>query len=112
MDHCPVLYFVSFVFLHYFAEEIYDEAESVQRPSSPPQEKNQSENKPMHKFETLFYGLWDCKANTEHELEFSYGDTIEILERRYDTDGWWVGLLNGKVGLVPKNFLTPVYREV
>ena len=69
-------------------------------------------SKAVNHLETYFYGMWDCTASTEHELAFKPGDLIEILERRYDEEGWWVGMLHNKIGLVPKTYLSPAYKIV
>ena len=56
----------------------------------------------------LFYALYDCKSVDSGELEFSRGDIIFILHR--DNDSWWTGQLEGKIGLVPNNYLSQVYQ--
>ena len=56
----------------------------------------------------LFYALYDCKSVDSGELEFSRGDIIFILHR--DNDNWWTGQLEGKIGLVPNNYLSQVYQ--
>jgi src kinase associated phosphoprotein 1 len=62
--------------------------------------------------ENMFYGKWQCKPDGDNELEFKHGDIIHVLSREYDHFGWWVGKLNGKVGLVPREYLTPAYELV
>ena len=56
----------------------------------------------------LFYALYDCKSVQPGELEFFRGDIIFILHR--DNDDWWTGQLEGKIGLVPHNYLSQVYQ--
>lgn len=34
---------------------------------------------------------------------------FELLVQEYNIHGWWVGELNGTVGIVPKDFLQPAY---
>jgi len=63
-------------------------------------------------YENLFYGKWSCQAEADNELAFKYGDIVLVLSREYDHFGWWVGKLNGKVGLVPREYLTPAYELV
>ncbi|XP_013378947.1 src kinase-associated phosphoprotein 2 isoform X2 [Lingula anatina] len=60
----------------------------------------------------IYWGLWDCHGDTSDELTFKRGDQILVVSKEYDNDQWWVGLLSGKVGLVPKNYLSPAYRLV
>ena len=100
------------------AEEIYDDAISPDTTAgtgrsavSPPVTPTKTSAKP-NPVDVFFYGMYTCKAATEKELEFKHGDMIEIIERRYDADGWWVGHLKGKVGLVPKSYLSPAYRKI
>ena len=57
----------------------------------------------------LFYALYDSKSVQPGELEFFRGDIIFILHR--DNDDWWTGQLEGKIGLVPHNYLSQVYRN-
>ncbi|XP_063402037.1 src kinase-associated phosphoprotein 2-like isoform X2 [Mytilus trossulus] len=62
-------------------------------------------------FENMFMGKWDCTGDNEKELSFKKGDIIYIINRDFDDRSWWVGELNGKFGLVPKNYLTEAYTE-
>jgi src kinase associated phosphoprotein 1 len=63
-------------------------------------------------FENLFYGKWDCVKNSSKELSFKRGDLIHVLSMDFDGESWWVGELDGHVGLVPKDFLCPAYTLV
>lgn len=63
-------------------------------------------------YENIYCGQWDCKADDNSELTFKKGDLIRILSKEFDTRSWWIGLLNGQVGLVPKTFLTQAYEIV
>jgi hypothetical protein len=47
--------------------------------------------------------LYDFEGETEDDLAFSRGDTIEIIEECQS--GWWIGRLNGKTGSFPYNFV-------
>ena len=113
--------------LSVFTEEVYDEAESFNaavHTRTPGKQQKMAPLSPaaatttttkstkQSPIDVFFYGMWSCKPNTDHELQFEHGDLIEVLERRYDADGWWVGHLKGKVGLVPKNYLSPAYRKI
>ncbi|XP_072313053.1 src kinase-associated phosphoprotein 1 [Eucyclogobius newberryi] len=60
-------------------------------------------------YPNYFQGLWDCEADEPDELSFQRGDLIYILSKEYNIHGWWVGELNGTVGIVPKEFLHPAY---
>lgn len=63
-------------------------------------------------YEKMFYGKWDCKADSGDELAFRRGDIVMILSQEYDKFGWWVGQFKGTVGLVPREYLTPAYELV
>ncbi|XP_041950889.1 CD2-associated protein [Alosa sapidissima] len=47
--------------------------------------------------------LFDYLPQNEDELELKVGDVIEITEEV--EEGWWSGVLNGKSGLFPSNFV-------
>ncbi|XP_035000744.1 src kinase-associated phosphoprotein 1 [Hippoglossus stenolepis] len=53
--------------------------------------------------------LWDCQADEPDELAFERGDLIYVVSKEYNIHGWWVGELNGAVGIIPKDFLHPAY---
>lgn len=63
-------------------------------------------------YEKLYYGKWDCKADSDNELTFKRGDIIEILSQDYDKFGWWIGYLKGIIGLVPREYVTPAYELI
>lgn len=48
-------------------------------------------------------GLWDCTAETAHELSFRAGDSLLILEET--NEDWLFAELGGKRGYVPRNFV-------
>lgn len=60
-------------------------------------------------YANYFQALWDCAADEPDELTFQRGDLIYIISKEYNIHGWWVGELNGSVGIVPKDFLHPAY---
>ncbi|XP_028286699.1 src kinase-associated phosphoprotein 1 isoform X2 [Parambassis ranga] len=68
-------------------------------------------NKPASSsdYANYYQGLWDCQADEPDELNFQRGDLIYIISKEYNIHGWWVGELNGTVGIVPKDFLHPAY---
>jgi amphiphysin len=47
-------------------------------------------------------GQWDFVGQDASELSFRKGDIITILERNGD---WWKGELNGRVGMLPSNYV-------
>uniref|UniRef100_A0A8C9XLP6 Src kinase-associated phosphoprotein 1 n=1 Tax=Sander lucioperca TaxID=283035 RepID=A0A8C9XLP6_SANLU len=60
-------------------------------------------------YANYYQGLWDCQADESDELAFQRGDLIYIVSKEYNIHGWWIGELNGTVGIVPKDFLHPAY---
>eukprot|EP01114_Cavostelium_apophysatum_P013717 TRINITY_DN3385_c0_g1_i2.p1 TRINITY_DN3385_c0_g1~~TRINITY_DN3385_c0_g1_i2.p1 ORF type:complete len:482 (+),score=127.38 TRINITY_DN3385_c0_g1_i2:73-1518(+) len=55
--------------------------------------------------EVLFKALacYNYDATKDDELSFAANDIIDILET--EIPGWWLGVANGRQGLVPSNFL-------
>ncbi|XP_007259189.2 src kinase-associated phosphoprotein 1 [Astyanax mexicanus] len=64
---------------------------------------------PSSDYANYYQGLWDCEAEGPDELAFHRGDVIYILSKEYNIHGWWVGELDGDIGIVPKEFLHPAY---
>ncbi|KAI7796628.1 src kinase-associated phosphoprotein 1 [Triplophysa rosa] len=60
-------------------------------------------------YANYYQGLWDCEAEGPDDLAFQRGDLIYILSKEYNIYGWWVGELDGAIGIVPKEFLHPAY---
>ncbi|XP_039595816.1 src kinase-associated phosphoprotein 1 isoform X1 [Polypterus senegalus] len=60
-------------------------------------------------YANYYQGMWDCTGDQSDELSFKRGDLIYILSKEYNIYGWWVGELNGNIGIVPKDFLTTAY---
>ncbi|KAH9494839.1 hypothetical protein Btru_017944 [Bulinus truncatus] len=67
---------------------------------------------PSEDFENMFYGIWKSESLSPQELSFDRGQIIHVISRDLDSDDWWVGELEGKIGLVPKTFLAPAYELV
>ncbi|XP_034414690.1 src kinase-associated phosphoprotein 1 [Cyclopterus lumpus] len=74
-------------------------------------ESSEKHNKPASSsdYANFYQGLWDCPADEPDELPFQRGDLIYIISKEYNIHGWWVGELDGTVGIVPKDFLHPAY---
>ena len=58
--------------------------------------------------DNIYMGIHDCVSEDPDDLSFNRGDVMYIIER-IDMN-WWMGFLNGKVGLVPCNFLTEAFE--
>ncbi|XP_055859645.1 src kinase-associated phosphoprotein 2-B-like isoform X2 [Biomphalaria glabrata] len=67
---------------------------------------------PSEDFENMYYGVWKSESSSSQELSFNRGQIIHVISRDLDSDNWWVGELDGKIGLVPKTFLAPAYELV
>ncbi|XP_008276001.1 src kinase-associated phosphoprotein 1 [Stegastes partitus] len=91
-------------------EDIYEELPEEDF-LDPTDESGDNNNKPASStdYANYYQGLWDCQADEPDELDFQRGDLIYIISKEYNIHGWWVGELNGTVGIVPKDFLHPAY---
>ncbi|TRY55154.1 hypothetical protein DNTS_032644 [Danionella cerebrum] len=69
---------------------------------SPDYAEECSERAGFSDYANYYQGLWDCEADGPDELAFQRGDIIYILSKEYNIDGWWVGELDGAMGIVPK----------
>ncbi|XP_041798350.1 SH3 domain-containing protein 21 isoform X2 [Chelmon rostratus] len=49
--------------------------------------------------------MFDYKAKAEDELDLKKGDTVVILRKETEDEGWWEGELNGRCGFFPDNFV-------
>ncbi|XP_044156132.1 src kinase-associated phosphoprotein 1 isoform X4 [Bufo gargarizans] len=104
-------------------EESYDDVDSLNsshmiRPSplnranSPTEDDDIYEVVPgesVIKYADYYQGLWNCKSDKSDELSFQRGDLIRILSKEYNAYGWWVGELDGMIGIVPKEYLQAAY---
>ena len=50
--------------------------------------------------------LYDFDAAEDAELSIRTGDVIEVLAKDGVGDGWWEGVLNGKRGVFPADYVT------
>ncbi|CAH1241062.1 SKAP2 [Branchiostoma lanceolatum] len=65
---------------------------------------------PENDLPNMYMALWDCSADTVQDLAFKRGDLIQVVSREYESFSWWVGFMDGKVGLVPKDYLMQAYE--
>ncbi|XP_059181081.1 src kinase-associated phosphoprotein 1 [Centropristis striata] len=99
------------------AGEVDDEDEDIYEVlpeedfTEPTDESGEKNNKPAPSsdYANYYQCLWDCQADEPDELDFQRGDLIYIVSKEYNIHGWWVGELNGTMGIVPKDFLHPAY---
>lgn len=97
---------------------LYEDYDDVQASiSQPPAALPNKNGTPTAKsdetqYEKMYYGKWDCKADSDNELAFKRGDIVLIVSQEYDKFGWWVGCFKGVVGLVPREYMTPAYELI
>lgn len=63
-------------------------------------------------YDKMYYAKWDCTADTPEELPLKYGDVVVVVSQKFDNFAWWVGRVGERVGLVPRDYLTPAYQLV
>lgn len=50
--------------------------------------------------------IFDYEPENPDELKLTVGEVITVITKDIpDTEGWWEGELNGKVGVFPTNFV-------
>ncbi|XP_072417345.1 src kinase-associated phosphoprotein 1 [Chiloscyllium punctatum] len=96
------------------ADEIYEELpEDDFPPPIPPEEEDDGMQGPGNvsiDYTSYYLGLWDCMSEEPDELSFKRGDLIHVLSKDYNPYGWWVGEMDGVVGIVPKDYLMEAYE--
>ncbi|XP_056142649.1 src kinase-associated phosphoprotein 2 [Lampris incognitus] len=78
-------------------------AEPVSKPAAPVAVNKSAD------YQNYYQGIWDCRGEHLDELSFKRGDAIYILSKEYNSFGWWVGELEGTIGIVPKDYLMELY---
>lgn len=58
---------------------------------------------PGGKKKVMVKALYDHVAEADDELNFNFGDLIEVIAT--SDDGWWKGRCNGSEGLFPVNYV-------
>ena len=80
-----------------------------------PPDNNDNYNGSSEDYANLYYGRWDCVAPASgDELSFRRAEVLHVVSRHLDEFGWWVAssTTSGRVGLVPKQYLTPAYQLI
>ena len=49
--------------------------------------------------------IYDYEARASDELSFKRHDIIEVLGKDEEDDGWYIGVVNGRKGLFPNNYV-------
>ncbi|XP_012137200.1 uncharacterized protein LOC100884103 isoform X2 [Megachile rotundata] len=71
---------------------------------SPPVYEEPDKHKQQNKKE-LYKVLFPYKAANDDELTLNEGDIITLLSKDASDEGWWIGEINGRIGLFPDNFV-------
>ncbi|XP_072339046.1 growth factor receptor-bound protein 2 [Scyliorhinus torazame] len=59
---------------------------------------------------TYVQALFDFDPQEEGELGFRRGDFIQVLDN--SDPNWWKGSCHGQSGMFPRNYVTPVNRNI
>jgi len=59
---------------------------------------------------SLVRALYNFEAESGSDLPFSRGDTLTILSKTFPD--WWEAELNGRVGLIPANYVEPLDKQM
>ncbi|KAI4873503.1 hypothetical protein NFI96_032590 [Prochilodus magdalenae] len=90
-------------------EDIYEVLPEDEFSDSEEISERSQKTDPSSDYANYYQGLWDCEADGPDELAFNRGDLIYIISKEYNIHGWWVGEMDGTIGIVPKDFLHPAY---
>ncbi|XP_013870208.1 src kinase-associated phosphoprotein 1 [Austrofundulus limnaeus] len=90
-------------------DDIYEELPEEENPEAADDSVEDNKSAGSTEYANFYQSLWDCQADEPDELGFKRGDLIYIISKEYNIHGWWVGELEGSVGIVPKDFLQPAY---
>lgn len=59
---------------------------------------------------TYVQALFDFNPQEDGELGFCRGDFIHVMDN--SDPNWWKGACHGQTGMFPRNYVTPVNRNV
>lgn len=59
---------------------------------------------------TYVQALFDFDPQEDGELGFRRGDFIHVMDN--SDPNWWKGACHGQTGMFPRNYVTPVNRNV
>uniref|UniRef100_UPI00398E3C66 src kinase-associated phosphoprotein 2 isoform X2 n=1 Tax=Pristiophorus japonicus TaxID=55135 RepID=UPI00398E3C66 len=96
-------------------EELPEEENDFPQPPPPFNEADKSQHSGGSRAEkasdyaNYYQGLWNCSGDQSDELSFKRGDVIYIINKEYNSLGWWIGQMKGTIGLVPKVYLMEMY---
>ncbi|XP_073709313.1 CD2-associated protein [Garra rufa] len=76
--------------------------------STPEPPKGEKEAESKGKVKEYCKAIFPYEATNQDELGLKEGDIIHILSKDTGEPGWWRGEINGREGVFPDNFVTPV----
>nr|XP_033773959.1 src kinase-associated phosphoprotein 1 isoform X2 [Geotrypetes seraphini] len=101
-------------------EETYDDIDSCDSPNPAPLHTHMNEeDEDIYEvlpdvsavdYANYYQALWDCSGDHADELSFQRGDIIYIVSKEYNMYSWWIGELNGQIGIVPKEYLMAAFE--
>ena len=65
---------------------------------------------PLLQQPTYVQALFDFDPQEDGELGFRRGDFIHVMDN--SDPNWWKGACHGQTGMFPRNYVTPVNRNV
>ncbi|XP_059482536.1 mitogen-activated protein kinase kinase kinase 10-like isoform X2 [Neocloeon triangulifer] len=80
----------------------------------PPAAPRRHDAATLAKSASFWTAMYDYEAMGEDELSLRKGEVVEVLSKDSKIsgdEGWWIGKIEGKVGIFPSNFVTNQYLE-
>ena len=56
--------------------------------------------------------IFSYSTSNPEELSFKEGDSITVIGPSDDSTLWWLGMLNGRVGLFPYNYIVRIQQPL
>ncbi|KAK7103858.1 hypothetical protein V1264_018670 [Littorina saxatilis] len=70
-----------------------------------PYRRNDNRKRDENEHSPLWTAIFDYDAVRDDELSLRRGTQVQVLNVDSGDDGWWMGKVNGKVGIFPSNFV-------
>ncbi|KRZ76567.1 SH3 domain-containing kinase-binding protein 1, partial [Trichinella papuae] len=88
-----------------------DTKDDQQQPKSPIAVKKPVEEQTDNLNKVYVKANYGYEAENDDELTLQVGDIVTVLKKDCEDPGWWYGELNGKKGVFPDNFVSPISAE-
>ncbi|XP_061193527.1 uncharacterized protein LOC133201750 isoform X2 [Saccostrea echinata] len=86
-------------------KELASKLKDVHVGAAPQKRKDHHHTEKRKKAKVLF----DYEPENEDELKIEVGDIVEVIKQ--EEEGWWEGVVNGKTGVFPSNFVEVIEEE-